>query len=344
MHVSHEDLHEVLVAAQADLNALQGARVFLTGGTGYIGCWMLTCLLYAVTASKLDIAVTVLSREPRRFEARYPHLAKHPSVELVQGDIRDFDFPAGSFTHVIHGATDVIAQQTPLQTFDVTVTGTRRVLDFARQCGAKRVLLMSSGAVYGTFPPGVERIREDYTGAPSSDATTSAYGIGKLASEWLGTAYSESGDMSVSSARIFAQIGPTLALDKQFAAGNFLLNALQDAPFVIKGDGTARRSYMYATDLVTWLLVILIRGRTGRAYNVGSDHAVSIRELAVAITRQTGHTEDRIQVLGQPAPGAAPNQYVPDIQRATDELGLRLTVPLDEAIRRTYKWYRSQPS
>ena len=81
MHVSHEDLHEVLVAAQADLNALQGARVFLTGGTGYIGCWMLTCLLYAVIASKLDIAVTVLSREPRRFEERYPHLAKHPSVE-----------------------------------------------------------------------------------------------------------------------------------------------------------------------------------------------------------------------------------------------------------------------
>ncbi|MFC0695775.1 NAD-dependent epimerase/dehydratase family protein [Paraburkholderia humisilvae] len=334
----------MLVAADQDLRALQNARVFLTGGTGYIGCWMLTCLLHADSKLKLELGITTLSRDPHRFAERYPHLANHKAVELVQGDIRDFAFPAGAFTHVIHGATDVVAQQTALQTFDVTVAGTRRVLDFAKQRGAKRVLLMSSGAVYGKFPPGVSSIGEDYTGAPSTDAPASAYGIGKLASEWLGAAYGESGEMTCSSARIFAQIGPTLALDKQFAAGNFLLNALRDEPFVIKGDGTAVRSYMYATDLVTWLLAVLVRGKAARAYNVGSDQGVSIRELAAAIARLTGRSEDTIQVLGQPAPGAAPNQYLPNTRRAADELGLRLGVPLDEAIRRTYKWYRNQPS
>ncbi|WP_087738882.1 NAD-dependent epimerase/dehydratase family protein [Paraburkholderia piptadeniae] len=344
MHVSQSDLDEVLLAAREDLDGLRNARIFLTGGTGYIGCWVLTSLLHADTNLQLGLDVTILSRDPQRFAKQYAHLAGHKSVELVQGDIRDFAFPSGSFTHVIHGATDVIAQHTPLQTFDVTVAGTRRVLDFAQRCGAKRVLLMSSGAVYGKFPPGVQSIREDYTGSPSTDSPASAYGIGKLASEWLGTAYGDSGAMSCSSARIFAQIGPTLALDKQFAAGNFLLNALRDEPFVIKGDGTAVRSYMYSTDLVSWLLAILVRGKTARAYNVGSDHGVSIRELAAAIAHETGRSEDSIQVLGQAAPGAAPNQYLPDISRATDELGLRLTVPLDEAIRRTYKWYRKQPS
>lgn len=342
MHVDQNDLKEVLITADQDLRTLRGARIFLTGGTGYIGCWLLTSLLHANHALNLDLGVTVLSRDPHRFAERYPHLAAHREVDLIQGDIRDFSFPQSQFTHVIHGATDVIAQQTPLQTFDVTVAGTRRILDFARQSRAKRVLLMSSGAVYGSIPRDIDRIPEDYTGGPSSDALSSAYGIGKLASEWLGTAYGEADVMSCSSARIFAQIGPSLPLDKQFAAGNFLLNALRDEPFVIKGDGTPRRSYMYATDLVIWLLGILLRGQPARAYNVGSDHGVSIRELAVAIARETGHSDDKIQVLGQAAPGAAPDRYVPDISRAANELDLHIRVPLDEAIRRTYRWYRTQ--
>lgn len=342
MHVDQSDLIEVLDAASQDLLSLRGARVFLTGGTGYIGCWLLTTLLYANDALNLDLRITVLSRDPRRFAERYPHLAAHSSAELLQGDIRDFAFPAGQFTHVIHGATDVIAQQVPLQTFDVTIAGTRRVLDFARQSEAKRVLLMSSGAVYGRIPRTMDHIPEDYSGGPASDALSSAYGIGKLAAEWLGTAYGEAGAMSCSSARIFAQIGPNLPLDKQFAAGNFLLNALRNEPFVIKGDGTPLRSYMYSTDLVTWLLGILLRGRSARAYNVGSDHGVSIRELAAAIARETGHSDDEIKVLGQAAPGAAPDRYVPDTARASNELGLHVRVPLDEAIRRTYRWYRTQ--
>lgn len=342
MHVSQDDLNEVLIAAGRDLCALQGARVFLTGGTGYIGSWLLASLLHADMLLKLGMRITVLSRSPRRFAEQYPHLATHSAVELVEGDIRNFSFPSGLFTHLIHGATDVIAQQAPLHTFDVTVTGTRRVLDLAKRHGAKRVLLMSSGAVYGQVPRDIDRIPEDCASAPPTDTLASAYGIGKLASEWLGTVYSEPGVMSCSSARIFAQIGPNLALDKQFAAGNFLLNALRNEPFVIKGDGTPRRSYMYATDLVVWLLGILIRGTPGRAYNVGSDHGVSIRALAEVIARQTGRSANTVQVLGHPVPSAGPNRYVPDTTRASTELGMHISVQLDDAIRRTYDWYRSQ--
>ncbi|WP_109478940.1 NAD(P)-dependent oxidoreductase [Paraburkholderia sp. C35] len=341
MQISHNDLNEVLVAAENDLRALKGARVFLTGGTGYIGHWLLNSLLHADAALDLRLAVTVLSRNPKSFAEQCPLLADHDSVQMVEGDIRTFSAPLGQYTHVIHGATDVIAQQAPIETFDVTVAGTRKVLEFARSRGAQKVLIMSSGAVYGRIPRTIDRIPEDCVGSLSSETPASAYGIGKLASEWLGTVFSEPGVMSCSSARIFAQIGPKLALDKQFAAGNFLLNALRDEPFVIKGDGTPRRSYMYATDLVAWLLAILIRGHAGRAYNVGSDHGVSIRELAEAIARETGQSSDRIQVLGQAALGAAPDRYVPDISRAANELAARISVPLDEAIRRTYNWYRS---
>lgn len=342
MHLTQADLNEVLTAGEQDFLTLRGARLFFTGGTGYIGCWLLRCLLHAESSLDLGIKITVLSRDPDRFAKRYPLLANDRVVELVRGDVRNFVFPSERFSHVIHGATDVIAQHTPLETFDITVAGTRRVLDFARESTAARVLLMSSGAVYGAIPPEVDRIPENFRGGPTPDSPASAYGIGKLASEWLGAAYGEPGVRSCSSARIFAQIGPNLPLDKQFAAGNFILNALRNEPFLINGDGTARRSYMYGTDLVTWLIAILVRGAPARAYNVGSDQGISIRDLAATVAKETGRSESSIQVLGQPAPGAAPNRYVPDIRRAADELNLHIRVPLGDAIRRTYDWYRTQ--
>jgi nucleoside-diphosphate-sugar epimerase len=144
------------------------------------------------------------------------------------------------------------------------------------------------------------------------------------------------------SARIFAQVGPYLELGVQFAAGNFIRDALQGQPIVIKGDGTPLRSYMYPTDLVAWLWAILVRGHAGSAYNVGSDQSVSIRALAETIVRIANARGAQIQVLGQPAPGAAPDRYVPNIERARTELGLSITVPFEDALRRTIEWYRPQ--
>lgn len=334
------DLAEITATAQTDLRALKGARLFITGGTGYIGCWLLESLCHANRELGLDIQAVVLSRQPALFRQQCPHLSNDPAITLLQGDVRDFVFAQGRFTHLIHAATDVVAGSTALETFEVTVYGTRRVLEFARELGVHEVLMLSSGAVYGRLPHQINRVCEDYNGSHLLDDPDSAYGLGKMISEWLGNTYSNEYGLACKSARIFAQVGPYLALDAQFAAGNFMRDALQGQPFVIKGDGTPLRSYMYATDLVSWLWAILARGKGGRAYNVGSDKAVSIRELAVAIARVAGLESPDIHVLGQSAQGAAPERYVPDTSRARQELDLSITVPFEEALRRTIAWYR----
>ncbi|MES2206955.1 MAG: NAD(P)-dependent oxidoreductase [Pseudomonadota bacterium] len=342
MQVPTADLEHVISYASSDLHALKGAKLFITGGTGYIGLWLLESLCYANKVLDLGISATVLSRNPKAFQSSSPHLANDRAITLLAGDVRNFPFPRVKFTHAIHAATDVIATNEPIHTFDVTTLGTRHVLEFCQQCEVNNVLLLSSGAIYGKIPHNIDLVTEAYRGCPDLDSTYSAYGIGKIVTEWLGTVYSNSQKFSCTSARVFAQVGPYLALDRQFAVGNFIQNALKAESFIIKGDGTPRRSYMYAADLVTWLWGILVRGQRCRAYNVGSDHSISIVDLATKVAQTAGITHPEICILSKPSQYQAPERYVPDISRAREELGLEIRISLDDALKRTLEWYRQQ--
>ena len=133
-------------------------------------------------------------------------------------------------------------------------------------------------------------------------------------------------------ARCFAFTGPYLNRGIHFAIGNFMQNCLDGKPIIIKGDGTPLRSYLYADDLVEWLFAILERGETGRPYNIGSDRAVSIRELAETVRAALGSNSEII-VKGIPEPGAKPSAYVPSIARAREELGLEVKIALEDAVR-----------
>jgi len=320
---------------------LRGKRVFLTGGTGFVGKWLLGSLLYANRKLNLGCRITILSRDPEAFARSAPFLALDQTVSLLRGDVRDLLSPDGKYDLVIHAAADVASVPDPLETFDSCALGTRRVLDFAQQAGAGDFLLLSSGAVYGRQPATLAAIPESWNGAPDRLHEKSAYGMGKIAAEWLAAQYARESGMAVRIARCFAFVGPYLPMDRHFAIGNFIRDAEQNRPIVIKGDGTPLRTYMYAADLVVWLLTILFDARPGAVYNVGGAGPLSIRELAHAVNAALGSGVEVI-VEGSARIGAAPEQYVPDTTLAREELGLRLSVPLEEAIRRTATWFREE--
>jgi len=342
MKVESSDLGEIFLQSENILPYFCDARIFMTGGTGYLGKWMIEFLYYARKRACLNFELVLLSRNIQAFLTQYPELAKESWFSYVEGDIRDFSFPEGNFTHIIHAATDVVAAVTPLDTFEVTVLGTRRILEFAKDRGARDVLIVSSGAIYGVFPDGVDHISESFFGRVDVNSSRAAYGLGKLTSEWLSNIYTQQSALRCKIARMFAQVGPHLDLDAHFAIGNFIRNVLDKKSLRIEGDGTPVRSYMYATDLVAWLLKIWLKGEPGSAYNVGSEEAISIRDLADLVA-STGLTDSlQVNVFGHSITGAAPNHYLPDTTLAQRELGLSITVPLKEAIERTINWHRRQ--
>jgi nucleoside-diphosphate-sugar epimerase len=332
-----EDLAHILAHGAPAFETLHNARLFLTGGTGFFGHWLLESLLHADAELQLDVRATVLTRNASAFQNKSPHIANHPAITLLQGDIQNFAFPAQPHTHILHAATDSGGRQAnlpPQALAESILDGTRRVLDFAQYTGATRLLYTSTGAVYGRSTP-LLHTPETYLDTNHPQLPPDSYEDAKRRAELLCLA--AAAPLEAVIARCFAFVGPHLPLDAHFAIGNFLAAALAGRPVHIKGDGTPRRSWLYMADLALWLWTILARGQPGRAYNVGSDEGYTIA-AAASLTAATLHPGLPIQIDG--TPNAAPlNSYVPAIDRARDELGLRVTIPLPDALRRTAAWY-----
>jgi dTDP-glucose 4,6-dehydratase len=337
-----QDLDHVLLHTRPLWEDLRGQSVFLTGGTGFVGTWLLETLLRAHDALDLGVKVVVLTRDPERTLQRSPHVAAHPAVRLLAGDIVNFDFPEGAFPFVIHAATARSFEpdaSRPLGSFEPDVDGMRRVLQFAHGHGVRRFLFTSSGAVYGRQPADMTHIPEDYSGAPATTDTASGYGQAKRVSEFMAAMYSRACGFDVAIARLFAFVGPLLPLDVNFAVGNFTRDALRGGPVRVAGDGTPYRSYLYSADLAIWLWTILLRGRSAHPYNVGSPDAVTIESLARTVVRVAAPGVS-VEIAGHRVPGAPRVAYVPSTARAEEELGLKARIPLDEGVRRMCAWHR----
>jgi dTDP-glucose 4,6-dehydratase len=334
------DLDDIVEATAPLWAEMRGARLFLTGGTGFFGCWLIESFVRANDQLGLQASVLVLTRNAAAFAAKAPHLARHPSVHVHEGDVRSFAFPAGACSHVIHGAVDARLQSRvddPAAMFEILVRGTERTLQFAAACGARQVLLLSSGAVYGRQPADMTHMPETYAGGPDPCDPRAALGEGKRAAEMLCAL--RASDLAPKIARCFAFVGPYQPLDGHYAAPNFIRDAIAGGPIRITGDGTPVRSYLYAADLTVWLWTILFRGAAMRPYNVGSEDGTSIHGLAQAVSKAC-EPPTTIAIARSADPTQPVERYVPSTARARNELNLRVSVPLDEAIRRTMAWQR----
>jgi nucleoside-diphosphate-sugar epimerase len=335
-----EDLLHVLQHTRGLWDELRGRSIFITGGTGFFGMWMVESFLFINRALSLNATICVLTRDPERFRNKAPHIVNDPAFSMLRGDVRNFEFPSGCrFDCVVHAGTTSSAPVEPLDMFSTIVDGTKRVLEFGKFVGARKFLFVSSGAVYGKQPTEITHISEEYVGGPAVLEPQSAYGEGKRAGELL-CAMSTNEAIECKIARCFAFVGPHLPLNAHFAIGNFIRDAMAGGPIRIGGDGTPMRSYLYAADLAVWLWTILFRGNSNRAYNVGSSEDLSIKEIAEQVVNAL-NTDIEIKIALPVKDPTKPLRYVPNTERALDELGLIPWVGLQDAIHRTASWVKS---
>ncbi len=346
-----QDLDHILAHTGGLWEDLRGQKIFVTGGSGFFGRWLLESFWSANERLGLNARLVFLSRNPDVLRARAPHLFVGEAIQSVVGDVRTFSLKElhaqlpkiePKFGFMVHAATAASAKlnhENPLLMFDTIVQGTRAALDLASAIGVRRFLLTSSGAVYGKQPSELTHIPEEYCGGPDCCDPASAYGEGKRAAEFLCASFGAQHGIDCLIARGFAFVGPFLPLDAHFAIGNFTRDALAGGPIRVGGDGTPHRSYLYAADLAIWLWTILFRGAPSRPYNVGSSIDLPIRGVAEAV-RNAIDERITVTVATRPEPGAAPSRYVPATKRAETELGLAEHIALGEALRRTAAYAR----
>lgn len=336
------DLEEILSVSEIDLRSIVNKSVLMTGGTGFVGSWLTESWNHACRRLKGKGRLTILSRNPKAFEDE--HNLDSGQIEFISGDVRSFRVARGTnFDLIVHAATPARAtlnSNRPAEMLDIILGGQENLLNQIANGNSPRLVFTSSGAVYGPQPAIVQKISEEQLTGPDVLNPRAAYHEGKRMAEMLLSIAASEGIVKPLIARLFAFHGPYLPLNEHFAIGNFIRDALEGGPIIVNGDGTTVRSYQYPTDMVSWLWAIAERAQMCRAYNVGSDEGMSMREIAQTVASVSAVAD--VDVRGTPDPSRDLDRYVPSINRATTELGLINRVPFIEGLRRTLAWHKEK--
>lgn len=286
--VYREDLSRAIAAA-GDLSPLKNATVMITGATGMIGACLTDALALASERQGLNLRVLALCRDAERARAWF---GAYDCVSCAACDLTrpDGELPEADFiVHAASNAHPLAFSGDPVGTMLGNILGTKRLLDQLCEQGRGRLLFVSTGEIYGENPAVTDGFDEDGFGRIDSMNPRSCYPESKRAAETLCASYVRQFGADAVVARLCYIYGPTIAPANSRADAQFLRRALAGEDIVMKSAGSQLRSYAYVADAVSALLTVLLRGETGRAYNVANRASThTIREYAETLARLAG--------------------------------------------------------
>jgi dTDP-glucose 4,6-dehydratase len=321
---------------RVDLTPLSGKHIFLTGCTGFVGAWLLHTIVH-LNQHGAEIRATALTRDPKSFASRHPRLSKANWLSLLTGDTTSFVVPSFSADLIILGAAPVTpeALSDNESTRRTIIEGCKHVLAQSKTFHTRRILCLSSGAVYGDQPENAKFPVENNPCNPSAGDT---YAEAKLVMEAQTLAHGRHNSVDTIVARLFTFSGPWLPSHLAFA--QFMRMAIAGRPIALSSDGSPVRSYLYGGDMAVWLLALLSHAPNGTISNVGSDIPISLKQLADMISQRFSQAHGVIVGVGS---SSSRNTYVPNITLARQQFGLDTWTPLELALNDYFDWLTPIP-
>lgn len=316
---------------------LRDGSIVVTGATGFVGNALVRRLVGLNKQEGRRIRIWPVSREHQPALAK---LAERGDIAgVISSDFErelDVDDQIDLIFHCATPASAILNATSPSEMFRLNVAAMEWVTNSPIVLRHHpRVVFTSSGAVYGAQPPDLERIPENFGGAPDTTNPKSAYAEGKRAAEFLLCEAGARGLLEPVIARLFAFSGVGLPLDRHFAIGNFVNDVRHRRTIAVRGTGTAVRSYMDVADMVEWLLAAAERGKYAVPYHVGSDQPITIVELAALVAERgrvtLGH-ETQVEIQGTTSMLDGADRYVPETATTRAALGVGISVTLEQSI------------
>jgi UDP-glucuronate decarboxylase len=305
-------------------------RILVTGGAGFLGSHLcdrliedgheVICLDNFFTGSRLNVA----------------HLFGHPRFELLRHDVEHpLTMEIDQIYHLACPASPVDYQRNPVRTIRTAVMGTMNLLEVARESNA-RMLIASTSEVYGD--PKEHPQQETYWGHVNPIGPRACYDEGKRCAEALAVSYAQQYGSEVRIARIFNTYGPRMNLDDGRVVSNFVVQALQNQPLTMFGDGRQTRSFCYVSDLVDGLCRLMASGHGVDPVNLGNPRETTMLELGTIVKELTG---SRSELVFRPLPQDDPGRRNPNIDRARALLdNWSPKVTLEDGLRQTIDYFR----
>jgi len=319
---------------------LKDRVILMTGGTGFMGKWVAEIINYLNKSESFSTKLYLLGRNISKFKEEVPHLADQNFIVLIEQDIRNVhDLPA-DVNYIIHAAgspdnRDHVSQ--PLRTLETFYKGTQAILDAAsRLSQLHRIIHISSHQVYGKNEE-ESVIQERFLGKVELGSVNNVYAESKRAAEMLCLIYRNQFKLPILTVRPFSFIGPYHDLEKPWAINNFIRDGLLGGPIRILGNGSTIRTYLYGSDVASWILQMLTCGQNGETYNLGSSNAISLDELAQKIRYSIN---PGIEIISKSSREnyTSFSKLIPDVTKITNALNTEEIYTLDEAINRTIVW------
>ncbi|MDO5103921.1 MAG: NAD-dependent epimerase/dehydratase family protein [Lautropia sp.] len=354
----NQDLDDLIRKARPQYEAMAGHHVWLTGGAGFLGYYLVLSIGHwnKTAAADKKIRLTVLDNYVRGVPA-WLEGAKSDEIVLRKHDVTHpipADLPPANFIiHAASIASPMYYRKYPLETIDANVNGLRLMLDYAAERNQKEpgsmkgFLFFSTSEIYGDPTPDAIPTPETYRGLVSCTGPRACYDESKRVGETLCVLYAQNKGVPVSQARPFNNYGPGLKITDGRVLPDFARDVLAGRDIVMLSDGSPTRTFCYITDALSGYLRVLVNGRRGEPYNIGIETpeitmrelAEKVRKLANELWGYEGKVIHKLSDEGEVYLADNPNRRCPIITKARTELGYAPEVDVDTGLRRILNWY-----